>query len=152
VTPCIDFHGITCSGISQENEKRKSKKQKLMEKGRRAYRKGENFEKKAYPFLARKGFKVTKSRVRSKRREEFNGLATDKHGHTHGVEVKATKQKVSVAVVRKLKKKLARNKLLHGGIIVSQKGFTKSAEREAQKSGIKTFKYKQKRRKSDSWW
>jgi Holliday junction resolvase-like predicted endonuclease len=111
----------------------------------------EDFEKKAYPFLARKGFKVTKSRVRSKRREEFDGLATDKHGHTHGVEVKATKQKVSVAVVRKLKKKVARNKLLHGGIIVSQKGFTKTAEQEAKKSGIKTFKYKQKRKKSSGW-
>jgi Holliday junction resolvase-like predicted endonuclease len=134
-----------------EPRRRKSKKQKLREKGRRSYRKGEQFEKKAYPFLARKGFKVTKSRVRSKRREEFDGLATDKHGHTHGVEVKATKQKVSVAVVRKLKKKVARNKLLHGGIIVSQKGFTKSAEQEAKKSGIKTFKYKQKRKKSDSW-
>ena len=134
-----------------EPRRRKSKKQKLREKGRRAYRKGEHFEKKAYPFLARKGFKVTKSRVRSKRREEFDGLATDKHGHTHGVEVKATKQKVSIAVVRRLKKKVTRNKLLHGGIIVSQKGFTKSAEQEAKKSSIKTFKYKQKRRKSEGW-
>lgn len=131
--------------------KRKSRKQKTREKGRRAYRKGENFEKKAYPFLARKGFKVTKSRVRSKRREEFDGLATDKHGHTHGVEVKATKQRVSAAVVKNLRKKVTRNKLLHGGIIVSQKGFTKSAEQEAKRSGIKTFKYKQKRKKSDSW-
>lgn len=132
--------------------KRKSKKQKAREKGRRAYRKGENFEKKAYPFLARKGFKVTKSRVRSKRREEFDGLATDKHGHTYGVEVKATKQKVSATVVRKLKKKVDRNKLLHGGIIISQKGFAKSAEQEANRSGnIKTLKYKQKRRKKKGW-
>ena len=129
----------------------KSKKQKLKEKGRRSYRKGEHFEKKAYPFLARKGFKVTTSRGRSNRRAEFDGRATDKHGHTHGVEVKATKQKVSVAVVRKLKRKVARNKLLHGGIIVSKKGFTKTAEQEAKKSGIKTFKYKQKRKKSSGW-
>jgi len=63
---------------------------------------------------------VTKSRVRSKRREEFDGLATDKRGHTFGVEVKATKQKVAPAVVRKLKKKVDKNKLLHGGIIVSK--------------------------------
>jgi predicted RecB family endonuclease len=134
-----------------EPRRRKSKKQKLREKGRRSYRKGEHFEKKAYPFLARQGFKVTKSRVRSKRREEFDGLATDKHGHTHGVEVKATKQKVSVAVVRKLKKKVARNKLLHGGIIISRSGFTKSAEKEAKKHDIKTLKYKQKRKKSNDW-
>ena len=134
-----------------EPRKRKTKKQRLREKGRRSYRKGEHFEKKAYPFLARQGFKVTKSRVRSKRREEFDGLATDKHGHAHGVEVKATKQKVGVAVVRKLKKKVVRNKLLHGGIIVSKSGFTKSAEQEAKKQGIKTLKYKQKRKKSNGW-
>lgn len=65
--------------------------------------------------------------------------------------MKATKQKVSVAVVRKLKKKVDRNKLLHGGIIVSKSGFTKSAEQEAKKHGIKTLKYKQKRRKNDEW-
>jgi predicted RecB family endonuclease len=134
-----------------EPRRRKSKKQKKREKGRRAYRKGEHFEKKAYPFLARQGFKVTKSRVRSKRREEFDGLATDKRGHTHAVEVKATKQKVNVNVVRKLKKKVSHHKLLHGGIIVSRSGFTEPAEQEAKKSGIKTFKYKQKRRKSDDW-
>ena len=90
---------------------------------------------------------MTKTRVRSKRREEFDGLATDKHGHTHGVEVKNTKQKVGVAVIRKLKKKVDGNKLLHGGIIVSKSGFTKAAEDEAKKQGIKTFKYKQKRKK-----
>jgi hydrogenase maturation factor len=101
--------------------------------------------------LARQGFKVTKSRVRSKRREEFDGLATDKHGHTHAVEVKATKQKVNVAVVRKLRRKVSHHKLLHGGIIVSKSGFTKSAEQETKKHGIKTLKYKQKRKKSDSW-
>lgn len=101
--------------------------------------------------MARQGFKVTKSRVRSKRREEFDGLATDKHGHTHAVEVKATKQKVNVAVVRKLRRKVSHHKLLHGGIIVSKSGFTKSAEQEAKKHWIKTLKYKQKRKKSDSW-
>jgi hydrogenase maturation factor len=101
--------------------------------------------------LARQGFKVTKSRVRSKRREEFDGLATDRHGHTHAVEVKATKQKVNVAVVRRLKRKVGHHKLLHGGIIVSKSGFTKSAEQEAKKQGIKTLKYKQKRRKTSGW-
>jgi hydrogenase maturation factor len=137
--------------FSVHHEKTTWKKQKLREKGRRAYRKGEHFERKAYPFWARQGFKVTKSRVRSKRREEFDGLATDKHGHTHAVEVKATKQKVNVAVVRKLRRKVGHHKLLHGGIIVSKSGFTKSAEQEAKKHGIKTLKYKQKRKKSDSW-
>jgi hypothetical protein len=70
----------------------------------------------------------------------------NKHRPTHGVEVKATKQKFSV-VVRKLKKKVTRNKILHGEMIVSQEGFTKSAEKEAKKSRIKPFKYKQKRKK-----
>ena len=135
-----------------EPRRRKSKKQKLREKGRRSYRKGERFEKKAYPLLARKGFKVTKSRVRSKKREEFDGLATDKHGHTHAVEVKSTKQKVSVAVVKKLKKKVSHHKLLHGGIIVSKSGFTKSAEQEAKKNGIKTIRFKRKRKKKSSGW
>lgn len=129
--------------------RRKSRKQKLKEKGRRSYRKGEQFEKKAYQFLARQGYKVTKSRVRSKKREEFDGLATDKHGRTYGVEVKATKQKVGVNVIRGLKKKVDRNRLLRGGIVVSKKGFTKDAEKEAKPSQIKIFKYKQKRRKSD---
>ena len=134
-----------------EPRRRKSRKQKLREKGRRSYRKGEQFEKKAYPFLSKKGFKVTKSRVRSKKREEFDGLATDKHGRTYGVEVKSTKQKVSAKVIRGLKKKIDRNRLLRGGIVVSKKGFTKDAEKEAKRSGIKTFKYKQRRKKSDSW-
>jgi len=101
--------------------------------------------------LARQGFKVTKSRVRSKRREEFDGLATDKHGHTHAVEAKATKQKVNVAVVRELRRKLSHHKLLRGGIVVSKSDFTESAEQEAKKRGTKTLKYKQKSKKSDSW-
>lgn len=134
-----------------EPRKRKTKKQKKREKGRRSYRKGQQFEKKAYPFLARKGFKVTKSRVRSKKREEFDGLATDKHGRTHGVEVKATKQKVSAKVVRGLKKKVDKSRLLRGGIIVSKSGFTKEAEKEAKRSGIKLMKYKQKRKKKSDW-
>jgi len=134
-----------------EPRKRKTKKQKKREKGRRSYRKGQQFEKKAYPFLARKGFKVTKSRVRSKKREEFDGLATDKHGRTHGVEVKATKQKVSAKVVRGLKKKVDKSRLLRGGIIVSKSGFTKEAEKEAKRSSIKLLKYKQKRKKKSGW-
>jgi Holliday junction resolvase-like predicted endonuclease len=134
-----------------EPRKRKTKKQKKREKGRRSYRKGQQFEKRAYPFLARKGFKVTKSRVRSKKREEFDGLATDKHGRTHGVEVKATKQKVSAKVVRGLKKKVDKSRLLRGGIIVSKSGFTKEAEKEAKRSGIKLMKYKQKRKKKSDW-
>lgn len=124
-----------------EPRRRKTKKQRKREKGRRSYRKGEQFEKKAYPFLARKGYKVTKSRVRSKKREEFDGLATDKHGRTYGVEVKATKQKVSAKVVRGLKKKVDKSRLLRGGIIVSKSGFTKDAEREAKRGGIKLLKY-----------
>jgi len=124
-----------------EPRRRKTKKQRKREKGRRSYRKGERFEKKAYPFLARKGYKVTKSRVRSKKREEFDGLATDKHGRTYGVEVKATKQKVSAKVVRGLKKKVDKSRLLRGGIIVSKSGFTKDAEREAKRGGIKLLKY-----------
>lgn len=101
--------------------------------------------------MARKGFKVTKSRVRSKKREEFDGLATDKHGRTHGVEVKATKQKVSAKVVRGLKKKVDKSRLLRGGIIVSKSGFTKEAEKEAKRSDIKLMKYKQKRKKKSDW-
>lgn len=123
----------------------------MKERGRRSYRKGQAGEKKAYAFLSRKGFKVTKSRVRSKKREEFDGLATDKHGRTYGVEVKSTKQKVSARAIKGLKKKIEKNRILRGGIVVSKKGFTKDAEKEAKRSGIKTFKYKQKRKKSDSW-
>ena len=65
----------------------------------------------------------------------------------HAVECKNTKQKVNAAVVKKLKKKVSGNRLLHGGIIVSKKGFTKEAKQEAKKDGIKTIKYKQKRKK-----
>jgi hypothetical protein len=35
-----------------------------------------------------------------------------------------------------------------GGVIVSISGFTKDAEQEAKKHGIKTLNYKQKRKKS----
>jgi hypothetical protein len=127
--------------------KKKTRAQKKKEKGRRSYKKGLDFEKKAYPLLRRKGYKVTKTRVRSKKREEFDGLATDKLGHMHAVECKNTKQKVNVAVVKKLKRKVSGNRLLHGAIIISKKGFTKEAEQEAKKDGIKTIKYKQKRKK-----
>jgi len=50
-----------------------------------------------------------------------------------------------------LKRKVSHHKLLHGGIIVSKSGFTKSAEQEAKKQGIKTLKYKQKRKKNNGW-
>ena len=94
-----------------------------------------------------KGYKVTKSRVRSRTRAEFDGLATDKSGRTFGVEVKGTKQKVTSSTVRKLKKKVERHKLLRGGIIVSKSGFTDQALKEAKESDIKTLKYKRKRKK-----
>lgn len=126
-------------------KRRKTQEQKQREKGRSSYRKGENFEKKVYPFLTRKGFKVTKSRVRSRKREEFDGLATDKSGRTYGVEVKNTKQKVGATVVRNLRKKVDGNRLLRGGIVVSRSGFTDSALEEAKSSHIKTIKYKQRR-------
>ena len=132
-------------------KKRKTKEQKKKEKGRKSYRRGEEFEKKAYPFLRRKGYKITKSRVRSRTRAEFDGLATDKSGRTFGVEVKGTKQKVTSGTVRKLKSKVEKHKLLRGGIIVSKSGFTEPALKEAKKSGIKTLKYKRKRKKKESW-
>jgi hypothetical protein len=135
------------SVFSTPRKRRKTRAQKQKGKGRRSYKKGLDFEKKAYPLLARKGYKVTKARVRSKKREEFDGVATDRRGHMHAVECKNTKQKVNVAVVKNLKKKVSGNRLLHGGIIVSKKGFTKEAEQEAKKDGIKTIKYKQKRKK-----
>jgi len=129
--------------------RRKTKEQKLKAKGRSSYRRGERFEKKAYPFLSSKGLKVTKSRVRSRKREEFDALATDKSGRTYGVEVKIPK--VTSSVVKGLRRKVERNRLLRGGIIVSKSGFTKPALQEAKRSGIKTFKYKQKRKKRTGW-
>jgi len=132
-------------------KKRKTREQKTREKGKRSYSKGKAFEKKAYPLLARKGFKVTKSRVHSRKRDEFDGLATDKHGRTYGVEVKATKTKVTPSVVKGLKRKVSKHKLLHGGIIVSRKGFTESALREAKLAGITAIKYKSRRKKKRGW-
>ena len=131
--------------------KRKTKEQKKKTRGKRSYRKGEEFEKKAYPFLRGKGYKVTKSRVRSSTRSEFDGLATDKSGRTFGVEVKGTKQRVTSTTVKKLKEKVERHKLLRGGIVVSKSGFTKPALKEAKRSGIKALKYKRKRKKKESW-
>jgi hypothetical protein len=131
-----------------EPRRRKSKKQKLREKGRRSYRKGEHFEKKAYTFLRGKGFKVHKERIRFKA-GEIDGYAS-KAGRHYAVEAKNTRQKVSARTVRKLKKKIDRSAgFVKGGVIVSKKGFTKDAEREAKKHGIRTLKYKQKRRKSE---
>jgi len=48
-----------------EPRRRKSRKQKAKEKGR-SYRKGEQFEKKAYIFLRSKGFRAHKERIRFK--------------------------------------------------------------------------------------
>jgi len=93
--------------------------------------------------------KVTKSRVRSRRREEFDALATDKSGRTYGVEIKIPQ--VTSGTVKGLKRKVDKNRLLRGGIIVSKSGFTKPALQEARRSGIKTFKYKQKRKKKTGW-
>lgn len=91
-----------------------------------------------------------KERIRFKA-GEIDGYAS-KSGRHYAVEAKNTKQKVNVNVVRKLKKKIDRSAgFVKGGVIVSKKGFTKDAEREAKKHRIKTFKYKQKRKKSDSW-
>lgn len=133
-----------------EPRRRKSRKQKQREKGRRVYRKGKEFEKKAYKFLGSKGFKVHKERIRFKG-GEIDGVASKAHRH-YAVEAKNTKQKVSAKVVRRLKKKIDRSAgIVKGGVIVSKSGFTKDAEREAKKHGIKMLKYKQKRRKSDEW-
>jgi len=131
-----------------EPRRRKSRKQKHKEKGRRSYRKGKEFEKKAYKFLRGKGFKVHKERIRFKA-GEIDGYAS-KSGRHYAVEAKNTKQKVNVRVIRKLKKKIDRSAgFVKGGVIVSKSGFTKEAEREAKKRGIKTLKYKQKRSRSE---
>jgi len=50
-----------------------------------------------------------------------------------------------------LKKKISKHKLLHGGIIVSRYGFKESALEEAKRAGIKTYKYKPKRKKKKGW-
>lgn len=122
----------------------------MKEKGRRSYRKGEQFEKRAYTFLRSKGFKVHKERIRFKA-GEIDGYAS-KAGRHYAVEAKHTKQKVNAKVVRKLKKKIDRSAgFVKGGVIVSKSGFTKDAEQEAKKHGIKTLKYKQKRKKSSGW-
>jgi hypothetical protein len=84
---------------------------------------------------------------------EFDRLATDKHGRTYGVEVKYTKQKVTSPVIKRLKKKVDKSGLLHGGIVVSKKGFTGSALGEAKRLGIKTYELKRRRRKRvSSFW
>ena len=127
--------------------KRKTKEQKAKAKGRRSYKRGLLGEKKADPLLRRKGFHVHKTRTHSRERAEFDRLATDKHGRTYGVEVKYTQQKVTSPVVRKLKKKVDKSGLLHGGIIVSKKGLTSNAEAEAQRLGIKSYTIKPKRKK-----
>jgi predicted RecB family endonuclease len=133
-----------------ETRKRKSRKQKMKEKGRRSYRKGKQFEKKAYKFLGSKGFKVHKERIRFKG-GEIDGFAS-KGGRHYAVEAKNTRQKVSVKAVRKLRKKIDRSAgFAKGGVIVSKKGFTKEAEKEAKKLHIHALKYKQKRRKTDEW-
>lgn len=134
-----------------EKRKRKSRKQKAREKGRRSYRKGITGEKKADPLLARKGFQVHKTRVHSKKRAEFDRLATDKHGRTYGVEVKYTKNKVTSPTIRKLKRKVDKSGLLHGGIVVA-KDYTTSALDEAKHLHIKTYKFTRKKRKKRTGW
>jgi HJR/Mrr/RecB family endonuclease len=127
--------------------KRKTKEQKARAKGRRSYKKGLDGEAKADPLLRQKGYRVHKTRTHSRSRAEFDRLATDKHGRTYGVEVKYTKQKVTTPVVRKLKKKVGKSGLLHGGIIVSRKGLTSAAEKEAKRLDVKSYTLKRKRKK-----
>jgi predicted RecB family endonuclease len=131
--------------------KRSTKEQKARAKGKRSYKRGLIGEKKADPLLKRKGYHVHKMRTHSKERAEFDRLATDKHGRTYGVEVKYTQQKVTSPVVRKLKKKVDKSGLLHGGIIVSKKGLTSKAEEEAQRLGIKSITLKRKKKKKTGW-
>lgn len=127
--------------------KRKTKEQKARAKGKQSYKKGLIGEEKADPLLRRKGFRVHKTRTHSRGREEFDRLATDRHGRTYGVEVKYTQQKVTSPVVRKLKRKVDKSGLLHGGIIVSKKGLTSTAEKEAQRLKIKSYTLKRKRKR-----
>jgi Holliday junction resolvase-like predicted endonuclease len=137
-----------------EPRRRKSKKQKLREKGRRSYRKGKAFEDKVDPFLKRKGkVSVLSTRVHSKGlKEEFDRIVADNHGRLYGVEIKATKQKVGVRTVDKFQKKINKHKsFLHGGFFVSKSGFTKEAESKKHK-GIKKLTYKRKRKKKSSGW
>jgi len=94
---------------------------------------------------------VHKERIRFKG-GEIDGYAS-KAGRHYAIEAKNTKQKVSVKTVRKLKKKVDRSAgFVKGAVIVSKKGHTKEAEREAKKHRIILYKYKQKREKSDSLW
>jgi hypothetical protein len=59
---------------------------------------------------------------------------------------------VSAEAVRKLRKKIDRSAgFAKGGVIVSKTGFTRDAEREGKKLHIHTLKYKQRKRKSESW-
>ncbi len=133
--------------LSKSRRKRKTKEQKARAKGKRCYKKGLDGEAKADPLLRRKGYRVHKTRTHSRSRAEFDRLATDKHGRTYGVEVKNTKQKVTAPVVIKLKKKVDKSGLLHGGIIVSKKGLTSAAEKEAKRLDVKSFTLKPKRKK-----
>jgi HJR/Mrr/RecB family endonuclease len=134
-----------------EPRKRKSRRQKLREKGRRSYHKGKQFEKKAYTFLRGKGFSVHKERIRF-REGEIDGYAS-KGGRHYAIEAKHTKQKVGAKVVRGLKRKIDRSAgFVKGGVIVSGSGFTKDAEHEAKKRGIATLRYKPKRRKREEGW
>jgi hypothetical protein len=131
-----------------EGEKQKHRRKKRREEIH--IEKAKDSRKKSIPFCQRKdtnspnlGF-VHES-------EEFDMLATDKSGRTFGVEAKGTKQKVTSNVVKGLKRKIDGNRLLRGGIIVSKKGYTEPALKEAKRSGIKTLKYKQKRKKKTGW-
>jgi HJR/Mrr/RecB family endonuclease len=119
-------------------------------KGKTSYRKGKEFEKKAYSFLSTKGYHPHRSRIRFKG-GELDGIA-EKNGRHYAVEAKNTRQKTSVAVVRRLKKKVAKSAgIVKGGIIVSRSGFTKEALAEKSKNMV-LLKYKQKRKTSDWGW
>lgn len=123
-------------------KRKKAKEHKIRKrKGKASYRKGKEFEKKAYSFLSAKGFRVFRERLRFKG-GEFDGFAS-KNGRKYAVEAKNTKQKVSANVVKRLKKKIAKSAgVVKGGIIVSRSGFTEEAWAEERKDML-LFKYKQ---------
>lgn len=134
--------------FSTPRKRRKSKRTL----GRKSYRKGHKFEKKTDSFLAKLGYKVLRSTVHSKKRAEFDRVVADKHGRLFAVEIKATKQKVGAPVVKKFKKKVDKHKIFHGGIMVSEKGYAKTGEKEAKRQGVKALKYRKPRRKSSGDW
>jgi HJR/Mrr/RecB family endonuclease len=82
---------------------------------------------------------------------EVDGFAS-KDGRNYAIEAKNTKQKIGVEVIKNLEKKIAKTRrTMKGAIIVSRSGFTEEALKEETKD-ILLFKYKPRKRKSDSGW